>query len=448
MSGKHPAGSRVWGWGWGSRSVAVAVLLLASFALQATVTETWNTNGTSSANTSPVGVTITQTGPVQSNYVNATLNTTNYWSDPYGGTIAGGPALSIDVAASFTPATFSVTFNEPVDNPVLHIDRLGGFSGNLTNSSRWTLTGFTAQTGGVTMTRLSGNPQFEVTTTTFQRSVGLTQIGGSAECTATPTTGTGCGSIQFNGTGITSLTFSVVMLGATGLGDTIEARWSFQGSSVVVRKQSSNGTGTFDFTRGGALGGGAFSLNTATANPAVSATFPVSNHAQQITLGEAQVPASFTLTGVTCVDQRSQAVNVTLFGGALVIQAGNYGANQLITCTFNNTFNADLSITKTNTPAQGPVDQSGDTVVSASPTTYTVVVRNDGPGAAGGAVLRDPVPTGVSCSTVTCGSATGGAACPPPASVTIAALQSAAGLPLPTLPATGSLTFTLQCSVP
>nr|WP_246372739.1 DUF11 domain-containing protein [Lysobacter spongiae] len=238
------------------------------------------------------------------------------------------------------------------------------------------------------------------------------------------------------------------MIGSAGLGDGVEFRWSTTGSSVVVRKQSSNGTGSFNFSRGGALGTGTFALNTATSNPAVSATFPVSNHSQAITITETLVPAAFTLTGASCVDQTGATVNATRTGGALSIPAANYGANQTITCTFNNSFNAELAVTKTNTPTQGANDQAGDRVVSGAATTYAIVVRNNGPGAASGAILREPVPTGVSCSSATCGSATGGAVCPPAGSVTVAALQSAAGVSLPTLPANGSLTFTLQCAVP
>lgn len=110
--------------------------------------------------------------------------------------------------------------------------------------------------------------------------------------------------------------------------------------------------------------------------------------------------------------------------------------------------NADLSITKTNTPAFGPSDQAADTVTSGSSTSYALVVSNAGPAAADGAALRDPVPTNLTCTSATCGSPTGGAVCPAPAALTIAALQSAAGVTLPTLPASSSLTFTVTCNVP
>ena len=426
----------------------LALVLLASTVLaapaRAEITGNWTPNGSTSATTSVLGINFTMSGNSEGAYSSAAFGAGNYWTNPYSGTVPGGASVAMTVPATSVALTYSFTFSEPVDNPVLHVERVGGVVGGLSTTSGWTLASSVSQGGSVAMQRLSGNAQFVVNGNLFGRSTGVTASG--TECT-TGTTGTACGSIRFNGTGITSLTFSVSSYGALGA-DGIEFRWSLAGSTVTVRKQSANGTGSFAFTRGGALGAGTFSLDTSVANPAVSATFPVADHSQAITIGETQVPASFTLAGASCVDQGGAAVTSTLVGGALSIASASYGANQAITCTFNNTLNAELSVTKTNTPAQGDTDQPADQVVSGAPTTYSIVVRNNGPGAAAGAVLRDPVPAGVTCSTVSCGAASGGAACPPPASVTIAALQSAAGLSLPTLPAAGSMTFTLQCSVP
>ncbi|MBB1089008.1 DUF11 domain-containing protein [Lysobacter sp. SG-8] len=107
---------------------------------------------------------------------------------------------------------------------------------------------------------------------------------------------------------------------------------------------------------------------------------------------------------------------------------------------------ADLSITNTNTPGvNNDVDQAADTVVAGEPVTYTLVVRNGGPDVGDGAVLRNPAPTGVDCLSVTCDGATGGAACP--GGLSVAALQSAAGVTLATLPPSSSLTFSLGCTV-
>ncbi len=77
-------------------------------------------------------------------------------------------------------------------------------------------------------------------------------------------------------------------------------------------------------------------------------------------------------------------------------------------------------------------------------TNYSIVVSNTGPSAANGSVLHDPAPAGLACTAVTCGNPTGGAVC---LAVTVAALQSAAGVTIAPLPANSSLTFTLTCTV-
>ncbi len=119
-------------------------------------------------------------------------------------------------------------------------------------------------------------------------------------------------------------------------------------------------------------------------------------------------------------------------------------------CTLTNIRNlqADLSLTKTNTPGvNGEVDQAADTVISGATTTYTIVVTNAGPDAANGAVVRDPAPTGATCSTASCTSVAG-ASCPvATGAALVTALQAVGGVAIPTLGANTSVTFTLTCTV-
>lgn len=133
----------------------------------------------------------------------------------------------------------------------------------------------------------------------------------------------------------------------------------------------------------------------------------------------------------------------TLSGNTLTV--GSTGA--AIVCRYTNSRPpADISVTKTNTPGiNGNVDQTADTVARGSSVNYAIVVSNAGPNAANGTVLRDPLPTNLTCTAVSCGSATGGAVCP---AVTVAALQSAGGITIATLPSSSSLTFTMTCTVP
>ena len=61
-------------------------------------------------------------------------------------------------------------------------------------------------------------------------------------------------------------------------------------------------------------------------------------------------------------------------------------------------------------------------------------------------MLTDPAAEGLSCNTVTCSGAAGGAVCPTAGSTTIASLK-AEGIGLPTLPGGSTLEFALQCNV-
>ncbi|NZA28519.1 DUF11 domain-containing protein [Luteimonas sp. SJ-92] len=95
---------------------------------------------------------------------------------------------------------------------------------------------------------------------------------------------------------------------------------------------------------------------------------------------------------------------------------------------------ADLSIVKSS---------SDDAVTSGDEVVYQIVVANNGPSAADGAVVTDPgVPDSLECTALVC-SADGGAACP--AGPTPA--QLAAGLVIPTLPNGGTVTLALTCTV-
>jgi uncharacterized repeat protein (TIGR01451 family) len=107
---------------------------------------------------------------------------------------------------------------------------------------------------------------------------------------------------------------------------------------------------------------------------------------------------------------------------------------------------ADLVITKTNEVSS---------VVRGSLTTYRLTVVNNGPASANNSVLRDPASTGLNCLTApatgiaTC-EATGGAACPGgglSGTITVATLQSVAGVTIPTLPSGGRINLEINCAV-
>lgn len=112
---------------------------------------------------------------------------------------------------------------------------------------------------------------------------------------------------------------------------------------------------------------------------------------------------------------------------------------------------AGLQITKTNTPGQNnDIDLADDTVIAGGSTVYRIVVTNAGPDAANDAVLTDTAVSGLDCLTpaqLTCGSETGNAACPAAPLEIGALLDPAQGIAIPVLPANGSVTFQLTCTV-
>jgi uncharacterized repeat protein (TIGR01451 family) len=142
-----------------------------------------------------------------------------------------------------------------------------------------------------------------------------------------------------------------------------------------------------------------------------------------------QVPVatSFTITGVTGAQNDGNGGTGT-------------GGNNSTVLAIPITPGVDLSITKSNVVTA---------LATGATTTYTLVIRNGGPSAADGTVVKDPAVAGLSCTTVSCPAASivNGAVCPAAASLTIVNLQSAAGITVPTLPANSSLSLLVTCTV-
>ncbi|MBT2745264.1 MULTISPECIES: DUF11 domain-containing protein [unclassified Lysobacter] len=121
-------------------------------------------------------------------------------------------------------------------------------------------------------------------------------------------------------------------------------------------------------------------------------------------------------------------------------------ADTAIVCTYTNTHRiADLSITKTNTPAAGALDQASDTVNSGQTTTYTMVVTNDGTTAVTGAIVRDTPGAGITCPPGNAVTIAGDGV--PAGSFTVADLSGANGIVLGALAAGQSTTLSFTCQV-
>jgi len=176
--------------------------------------------------------------------------------------------------------------------------------------------------------------------------------------------------------------------------------------------------------------------------------FTITSPTTAVTITESSLPATWSLTGVSCTNGSGAPVG-SLAGATYTITGAEIAASTNFTCTFTNTRQpqADLRLTKTNTPGtNGEVDQGGDTVVSGTSTQYVLTVTNLGPDAADGAVVADPPATGATCATASC-TASGGATCPAPTGAALAGALHGAGAVIPTLPAGGAVQITLVCTI-
>jgi uncharacterized repeat protein (TIGR01451 family) len=253
-----------------------------------------------------------------------------------------------------------------------------------------------------------------------------------------------------------SLTGSTYTITGTEIGASVSFTCTFTNSKLpIVRLQKTLPSGRFvaadQFALNIAGTGGPAAVNTtgagttatglATLNPgALGAVYTLSE------AGAAGAVLSNYATTYACTNALAGGQTPSGSGTSFTVTAA---VGDDLTCTLTNTRNnqADLRITKTNTPGvNGEVDQAADTVTSGAITTYSIVVTNSGPDAANGSVLTDPATTGLSCTTASC-TAAGGAACPVPTGAALVTALQGAGATIPTLPNGGSVTVLLTCAV-
>ena len=121
------------------------------------------------------------------------------------------------------------TFSEPVTNPVLHIDRLGG-SGHIVGSTNYPDTisnsiKLTLQNAGISLVKVAGTEDFETTSTTIRRTPDIITTH-NIESNNDKNIGTAAGSVVLLGT-FSSVTFDWVAEGVEGVGgDGVEFIWS------------------------------------------------------------------------------------------------------------------------------------------------------------------------------------------------------------------------------
>lgn len=200
-------------------------------------------------------------------------------------------------------------------------------------------------------------------------------------------------------------------------------------ATITITKDAvPNSAQDFAFTTTG-TGLSAFSLDD-DADPTLPDTRSFVVAAGNYTVTETAV-SGWSLSALTCTDPTSNSSGNIGTRTATI----NAAVGETVSCTFtNNSTSADLSITKTNNTTS---------VVRGQTTTYAVTVTNNGPAAANGAVASDTPGAGLtSCSVVGTPTVTGGAVAPaaPGALLT-------GGVAIPTLPAGGTVTFNVRCTV-
>ncbi len=130
------------------------------------------------------------------------------------------------------------TFSRPVNNPILHIDRIGGAGGGLSNGALFTLL-----TPGLTLSKLSGVGHFNVNSTSIWRTPDV-PTAAVAEASTDSTLGTASGSVLITGNNITSITFSWRGIGVEGAGsDGIEIIWEVDAPiDLAITQTASHGS--------------------------------------------------------------------------------------------------------------------------------------------------------------------------------------------------------------
>lgn len=221
-------------------------------------------------------------------------------------------------------ADLVITFNRPVNNPVIHIGGLGGTSAStpvLGFAGRLDLTSSVGT--NVSLARLSGNNN-----TGFQTSTNSI-LNGSTAFTATGAN-SGSGSVRVNGTGITSLTFRISIKG--------------DGANTAVTSWSPNNDATI---------GEAFTVGFSTLESDIQLTKTVSNNVAAVGSN-----VTFVVTASNNGPSNNANINITDIlpsgynFGTPATSAGIYtsGTGVWNIPTLNNGASATLTVTGTVLP--------------------------------------------------------------------------------------------------
>ncbi|MEL6788115.1 MAG: DUF4347 domain-containing protein, partial [Cyanobacteria bacterium J06607_15] len=327
--------------------------------LAPTNTGTWNISG-STASTTTAGITTTVeftpgTGTSFTGLSNGTFNNIAVFSN----SAQNNDSLQLVYTWDTTPeprstppqpqaaddtgtGTITITFSQPVTDPIINLDRLGGNSGidpdinivgdeeSLSNGARWTLT-----TPGASLAKVSGVDHLDVTPTTIERTpnVNLVYEEGTSESGFDNTRNTAGGSVRVNGT-FSTLTFDLTGVGAEGgAADGIELGFILEPEANPTVDLNGAATGE-NYSTVFSSGGGAVAIADPTAvvtdnlDTIATASISLTNAQTGDLLDTTALPGG---TGIS-VDPSSTATNIILTG---VGTPAEYQA-AIAAITFNN----------------------------------------------------------------------------------------------------------------
>lgn len=221
---------------------------------------------------------------------------------------------------------------------------------------------------------------------------------------------------------------------------TIAGRTTLQFSLTIVNGAGSTSTGTVTYVDTLPL------LITPTISVASVATGGTCSTATAVIGGQTRVSGTFTNApiGGTCTVTITALTTLTAvlttFTNTVSIApvAPSIDGNSA-----NNTASVVLTIPPSTTLTIAKTDGQVSTL-AGSVNTYVITAANLGPAAANGALVRDPIAQGLSCTSVTC-STTAGATCPS-SPLSLSSFQTT-GIPILTFASGSTATFTLSCGV-
>jgi uncharacterized repeat protein (TIGR01451 family) len=398
--------------------------------------------------TIPANGACTVTFTVTSNTAGSLPNTTSGVSSNEAPTGAGGSAsLTVAVnpatiAKAFSPASIAyatgvstLTFTITNSNAIAltggtFTDSLSGMAVAANQSAGGTCVGASGNsfTAGATALAFSGLTVPATSSCTVSVTVNSTSVGAQNNVSGGVTTNeAGAGPVSNTATlTVTALaptvtkSFTPSTIGNNGFSTLLVALGNPNGGPITVATAIDN------FPSGIVLAASPLPATTC-AGGAVSST------AGSVTLTGGTIPAGGSCTfniDVQGTNPGTATVNTIPAGGVTT----NVGANTApASATLTVLPAADIRVTKS-----GPA-----TVNSGAPITYTIVVSNFGPDAAPNSTMSDTVPGVVTGVGASCGSPTGGAACG-----TVNVSGNAVTSTIPTLPAGGSVTFTITGTAP